>query len=202
MQPVTEPAEGTLSPSNGAPTDKKGQTSFVYTGLSKTNLCLFDAKRQYRYLLTHRWDMDLPLALWIGLNPSTADEYTLDLTLKKIRGFTQRAGLGGFAIVNLYAWRATDPSDLRHVSDPVGRPKNNGIIAAALETKGIEMVIPCWGSLNPYIGMIPRVNEVLSLVNRPMHCLGLTQDGQPKHPSRLGYDTPLVPFPRQKEAQS
>ena len=180
--------------------------SFVRTGMSNTNLCIFDPQRQYRYLLTHRWDSELPLAVWIGLNPSTADEYTLDLTLKKIRGFTERQGLGGFAVVNLYAWRSTDPAQLATVSDPIG-PRNDAVIQSTLQAKNIGMIIPCWGStlpLPPAAGILStavRIGEVMAMLPRTHYCLGLTKNGQPRHPSRLAYDTPFVPFQKTSGAR-
>jgi hypothetical protein len=63
----------------------------------------------------------------IGLNPSTADHRKLDPTLRRVRNFAQKWGLGGFVMLNLFAYRATEPRDMKRAEDPVG-PKNDRYI--------------------------------------------------------------------------
>ena len=54
------------------------------------NECTFSPDRRHRYGLVHRWNplFGDKLVLWIGLNPSTADEAKLDPTLTRIAAFS------------------------------------------------------------------------------------------------------------------
>lgn len=142
---------------------------------------------RYRYTLSREWDENLPRVLWIMLNPSTADAWVDDPTIRRVRGFTERLGCGGFTVVNLFAYRATDPSDLRIISDPIG-PENDAHIADQASRAAISgsKVIAAWGNLSR-----PGKNRAMdllkgSLMNATLHHLGeLTKEGQPRHPLYL-----------------
>ena len=73
----------------------------------------------YRYHLERRWS-DAPFLTFVMLNPSTADAEIDDPTIRRCVGFSKREGAGGIAVVNLYAFRATSPADLRQASAPYG----------------------------------------------------------------------------------
>src|SRR5689334_20041621 len=62
----------------------------------------------YRYRLTRRWG-DGPALLFVMLNPSTADATEDDPTIRRCTGFAKREGMPAIEVVNLFAWRATDP---------------------------------------------------------------------------------------------
>ena len=81
--------------------------------------------RRYRYLLVRRWDNTLPDATFVMLNPSTADERDDDPTIRKCIGFAKRWGCGGIKVVNLYAFRATNPRDCFAAADPIGGPQRS-----------------------------------------------------------------------------
>lgn len=154
---------------------------------------------RYRFRLWRIWDWDMPVDCWIMLNPSTADATDDDLTIKKCRGFSQRGGLaGGIMVVNLYALRATDPADLLRSAHPVGTGTDVWLLA---EARAAGRVIAAWGAnvLHGRVGIGGRDEHVLGLLAArrvPVLCLGTTRDGHPRHPSRLAYDTPFVPFRR------
>lgn len=63
----------------------------------------------YRYELRRTWESSLPILVTIGLNPSTADGYGDDPTIRKEIGFASRWGYGGIVKVNMFAFRSTDP---------------------------------------------------------------------------------------------
>jgi hypothetical protein len=71
----------------------------------------FDDTRKYRYTLLRYWgpSTDMPLVLFIGLNPSTADEKVLDPTVRKCCIWAKEWGYGGMIMMNVYAFRSTDP---------------------------------------------------------------------------------------------
>jgi hypothetical protein len=131
------------------------------------------------------------------LNPSTASAESDDPTVRKCVGFSRRLGAGSIEIGNLFAFRATDPKDLKAAllrgRDCVGLPHaNNALrdIAARADT-----FVVGWGANASHKLLRPRVNEVLALLRGlDVLCLGVGADGQPNHPLMLSYDTPLVPF--------
>jgi hypothetical protein len=71
--------------------------------------------RTYRYALWRIWDQTVPYAMFIGLNPSTADESNDDPTLTRCMGFAKSWGYGGVCMANLFALRSTDPTALKTV---------------------------------------------------------------------------------------
>ena len=77
--------------------------------------------RKYRYVLLRTWDEAKPAVLFIGLNPSTADEEDDDPTILKCINYAKTWGYGKILMVNLFALRSTDPSILIHAADPVGK---------------------------------------------------------------------------------
>jgi len=160
------------------------------TGLfPSTRQTVLSADRRYRYVLWREWgDLDdaSPYALFVGLNPSTADETNDDPTIRRCRRFAQDLGYGALCMVNLFAWRATSPKDMKAAPDPVG-PENDRWLASLSREAGIT--IAAWGVHGAHLG---RDMAVLPLLQEP-HCLGQTAGGQPKHPLYLRADT--RPFP-------
>src|SRR5574337_242506 len=79
---------------------------------------VFSACQRYRYRLTRELDGALFAAAtartitFIMLNPSTADANTDDPTIRRCKGFARGWGYGRLLIVNLFAFRATDPRDM------------------------------------------------------------------------------------------
>lgn len=150
----------------------------------------------YRYSLTRNLGMGDRVVTFIGVNPSTADATTDDATVRKWCGFAKRWGFDRIEVVNLFAYRATDVRALAEVEDPVG-PANNMQIRAAIDRA--QLVVPCWGSrakLPPrLVGRIDLVRVMLRVAGVELKCFGKTQQGDPRHPLMLGYDTALEQWP-------
>ncbi|HEC24975.1 MAG TPA: DUF1643 domain-containing protein, partial [bacterium] len=83
--------------------------------------------RKYRYALWRTWDELKPCAMFIGLNPSTADETEDDPTIKRCINYSKDWGYGGLCMVNLFAFRATSPSDMRASIEPIGSDNDEWI---------------------------------------------------------------------------
>jgi len=79
-----------------------------------------DKTELYRYSLWREWNIDAPKLVFIMLNPSKADAYIDDPTLRRCIGFAKSWGFGSLTVINLFAYRSTKPSELRQVNDPVG----------------------------------------------------------------------------------
>jgi hypothetical protein len=155
---------------------------------------LFSAGRSYRYLLTREWD-DRPPAVFVMLNPSTADAFRLDPTLRRCRGFARDWGCGGFLVLNAFAFRATNPVHLRDHVDPVG-PDNDAVIGRVLGAGGLGPVVLGWGSdvTLRRSGRDAHLVELLGGAGVAPMCLGVTNDGRPRHPLYMSASLTPVPF--------
>ena len=143
-----------------------------------TAAAVMDQAREYRYLLTRIWDPSrLPL-VWVMLNPSTADAFSEDPTIRRCLSFAQREGAGGLVVVNLVGLRSTDPRALLHHADPVGR-HNDVFIRQAVR---MGRVVAAWGAAGVQHNRGAHVTETLTARGVPLSCLGVTSTGQPRHP--------------------
>lgn len=146
----------------------------------------FSECRKYRWTLWRRWNAALAPCVFVGLNPSTADETENDPTIRRCIGFAKLWGLGGLIMLNAFGFRATQPRDMKAQDDPNGHGNDTAIewtSQMAIDAGGI--VIAAWGS---HCGE-DRERHVCQLINRKIHCLGRTKAGRPKHPLYLRADT-------------
>ena len=145
----------------------------------------------FRYTLGRQWGTGRPL-LFIMLNPSTADSAADDPTLLCCIAFAQAHGFGSLEVVNLFAYRATKPADLRAAGYPVG-PETDFHILRAIN--GCAEVCVAWGA---NAAGLARPAEVLAMLKRlsdePPKCLRITKGGQPAHPLYLPRNLRLTPF--------
>lgn len=146
----------------------------------------------YRYRLGRTWDETLRPAVFVMLNPSTADAARDDPTIRRCVGFAKSWGCGGIVVVNLYGWRSADSRALRAAADPVG-PDNDRHIRAAAEQG--HPVVAAWGSVGKPESRVRRVRELLAEVGVPVKCLGLTKFGGPRHPLYVRADAALLDYP-------
>jgi hypothetical protein len=154
---------------------------------------------KYRYVLWRRWDKTKPRLIFIMLNPSIADAYLDDATIRVCMGRARRMDMGGIRVLNLFAYRATYPAELDVVADPIG-PENDHYIERHLGMRDFdgdgrrsEMMIAAWGDGGLRKGYHrERWREVVSIIcgdmGAALYHIGLTKAGQPKHPLRIGYD--------------
>ena len=91
-------------------------------------------------------------------------------------------------MINLFAFRATNPKDMKKSIDPVG-PENNKFLVNLSECAG--KVVAAWGNHGDFAG---RERQVKSLITKQVYCLGKNSNGSPKHPLYLKKDTELVPY--------
>ena len=153
----------------------------------KNSAVLSDCRR-YRYALWRTWDDTLPRVMFIGLNPSTADETTDDPTLRRCMGFARDWGYGGVCTANLFAWRATDPADMKAASDPVGPETDDWLRRLADEA---ALVVAAWGNDGGHLGRSAEVRALLPV----LHCLAMNRSGEPAHPLYQRKDRVAVPMP-------
>lgn len=155
---------------------------------------------EYRYSLIREWDDSNPKrVVFVLLNPSTADDVGEDQTTKVCIEFAKRWGYGSLHIVNLFAYRAKEPNDLKKVKDynkMVGE-HNFRFLKNALQ--GANKIVVAWGEH----GKIQKryMDESLkSLFSYfPLYCFWEIANNQPKHPLGVDYNTSLVEYTYYKQ---
>jgi hypothetical protein len=168
----------------------------------------FSPCEKYRYALWRAWEdyyetdpwrrSGAPLFIVAGLNPSTADETANDPTVRKLIGFAKRHGCGALILVNVCALRSTDPKELARAlkrgEDPVG-PCNEEVIRRASGMALIGVRVAAWGRV-PSKRLEHAAERTRWALGYHPQCFGKNDDGSPKHPLYLPYETPLVPWTR------
>ncbi|HNT86911.1 MAG TPA: DUF1643 domain-containing protein [Candidatus Hydrogenedentes bacterium] len=150
--------------------------------------CTFSPCRRYRYTWEYVWDRSLPPCAFIGLNPSTADEEGPDPTVRRCIAYARGWGYGRLIMLNLFAFRATDPRDMKAEDEPVGAPENNGTLRekAGYVTMMGGVVVAAWGNHGAHQGRSAFVRVLLA--GLPLHYLTMTKSGEPGHPLYLRAD--------------
>ena len=155
--------------------------------MNKYHTAQFSSDRKYRYALWRIWNNEKPYVLFIGLNPSTADETEDDPTIRRCIQFAKDWEYGGICMVNLFAFRATDPKVIKNSIDPIGSENDMWLINLSQEA---GFTIAAWGTNGSYQNRDKEVMELLPHI----WCLGTTKNGFPKHPLYLRKDTEYKKF--------
>lgn len=136
----------------------------------------------YRYRLSRRWGPGRHLT-FVMLNPSTADQFKNDPTVSRCMKRAKALGSGGVEVVNLFAFRATNPRDMIDSAeagiDIVGPLNDEAILDAC---KGAAMVVCAWGTHGSLYSRAAFVKQGLLASRTPLHVLTINLDGSPKHP--------------------
>jgi hypothetical protein len=150
--------------------------------VSSDSGAVFSSCRRWRYLLWRRWDAARPVANFLMLNPSTADERQLDPSCTRARRYAERWGFGTVLITNIFAWRATDPEEMKAARDPVGRGNDRAILRAARES---ALVVCAWGNHGVHLGRADAVRKLLRRAKIEARVLRINAGGEPAHPLYL-----------------
>ena len=138
----------------------------------------FSTCRNYRYALWRTWDKAKPYVMFVGLNPSTADENYDDPTIIRCINSARAWGFGGLCMTNLFAFRATQPAALMKAKNPVGDANDRWLSKLSKET---ELVVAAWGNDGLFLN---RANVVAKTLPN-LHCLKINKSGAPAHPLYL-----------------
>lgn len=152
---------------------------------------VFSPCKLFRYRLWRRWAGGNH-CLFVLANPSTADEQIDDPTMRRCRGFAKAWGYDAFEVVNIFAFRSTDPHGLDDVADRVG-PDNDWHIQDAATRA--SLIVAAWGVGTGAPWFAERAAVVRGML-RGACCLGFTASGQPKHPLYIAARTSLRPLAR------
>ena len=156
-------------------------------GLLVNKNATFSDCRKYRYALSRTWNGKKKTILFIGLNPSTADEKIDDPTIRRCINYAQNWGYGSLLMVNLFAYRATMPTELKNVKNPIGNDNDLHIIELS---KKVDLSVAAWGNEG---SLLNRDKEVKKLIPN-LKCLKINKSGQPAHPLYQKKDLKLIKY--------
>jgi len=140
----------------------------------------------FRYSLHRIWDYEKPLVMFVGLNPSTANENDDDPTIRRVRRFASDWGFGGFYMVNCFPMVTPKPEELQTVNFDINLMKVKSVSEKCSE------VIFTWGNFKE----VPEhsADEIMAGMFPNAKCLGKNANGSPKHPLYLKADTIRIPY--------
>lgn len=130
---------------------------------------------KHRYALWRIWDRSKPLAMFIGLNPSTANADSDDPTIQSVTRLSRFNGYGGFYMMNCWSYIATEPKDLDTCAGNIENAEWLGQISNKCKD-----VIFAWGNFKIVIDH--RRDRILSGMFPNAKCIGQNKNGSPSHP--------------------
>jgi hypothetical protein len=172
----------------------------------------FSANRRFRYTWWRRWS-DGPVAAFLMLNPSAADETQTDNTVTRCLTFvrTWPERYGALIVVNISPLVSTDRFAMYGAADRAGEPGRN-IAHIARVTRLAHRVIFAFGASADHPSVrdlrdaaIEAVNERALLHPLPLldhaehyvvepHALRITKNGWPEHPLYVPGSAKPVPY--------
>ena len=151
---------------------------------------IFSDCKKYRYALFRIWDKERGKIAFIGLNPSTADEIKNDSTVSTCIRHAKSWGFGGMIMLNIFAYRATDPKKMKSADNPIGT-KNDQAIKKYTGLREVSKVICAWGNDGAYLNRGREVCEAIIERRVVTYAFKVNQSGEPHHPLYLPKD--IVP---------
>lgn len=150
-----------------------------------------DSERRFRYALWRVWRPDDDKLLFIGLNPSTANNIKDDPTIRRLVGFAKSWGFGGLFVGNLFSLVTANPGNLWFSPSPEQPNGPNDVALKRMRELSMKVLVG-WGNEGRNAGTRPK--EVLALVGDPVFCLRTTIAGEPNHPLYMPLSSHLIPY--------
>lgn len=160
----------------------------------------FSPCRKYRYALWRIWDETKPLVMFIGLNPSTANENDTttgnDNTISKVKKIARNNGYGGLYMMNCFPLISTNPDILESFYNTENHAFEDGLNWHCIDEvaeKCLDVVF-AWGNFK-----VVTVRSALMEKSFPdALCLHINKNGSPKHPLYCRDDSKLIPYENSK----
>ena len=155
-----------------------------------------DFYTEYRYILGTRGQKPL---ICIGVNPSTAEPDNLDNTLKSVQRIAHHNGFDNFIMFNVYAQRATRPSDMEKTRNEALHRANMEAFDYILGLSEAPAVWAAWGNIieqRPYLkSCVQDMIDIGENHGAAWFTAGKrSTKGHPHHPLYLRKDSGLDPF--------
>ena len=147
----------------------------------------FSECRKYRYWLSRIWDEQKPMVMFIGLNPSTANETSDDNTIRKVKAIAMNLGYGGVYMLNCFPFISTDPKAL----EVHGNTATNDNWLYLIRARCKDIVF-AWGNFD-IVKQHGRDKELAGMFPEAK-ALHINKNGSPKHPLYCRSDIQLKEF--------
>jgi hypothetical protein len=147
----------------------------------------FSSCCKYRYKLWRIWDESKPLIMFIGLNPSKADETHDDPTVSKCQRYARQWGYGGIIMANIFAYCTSVPAEMKKALEPIGCDNDDALMEMAPKA---DIVVAAWGNHGTHMGRSLNVKRLF----HNLHYLKLNKTGEPAHPLYLKSNVSPIPW--------
>ena len=145
---------------------------------------VFSTCREYRWRLNRYISDSKKELIFIGLNPSLANSFHDDPTLRRLVAFAGNWGYGSLIVVNLFARISKSPKSLKTCNDPIGWNNDlelDKIINYWSKQELCDLWIG-WGVNGKFMNRDVRLLRKIRNSSKKPLVIGLTKDGHPKHP--------------------
>lgn len=149
----------------------------------------FSNDRKYRYILSRIWGAQKPIVMFIGLNPSTANEDKDDATIKKIEKICKHNGFDGFYMLNLFGLVTAYPKVLKENFEIAIGENDKHLLEIA---DRVNKIVCCWGNFPQAQSRAEIVKKMFP--NNELLCLKKNKSGSPKHPLYCYDNNELIDF--------
>ncbi|HYG19895.1 MAG TPA: DUF1643 domain-containing protein [Ohtaekwangia sp.] len=151
----------------------------------QVSYAIFSADEKHRLGLYRLWNNDMPAAMVIGLNPSTANDHDDDPTIGFVRRVLDNNGYGSLYMLNLFTMITPYPTHLERDKD------ETGVLNTWRETApSCKDIIFAWGQF-PTHG---RHKLAIKEFGDRALCFGKNKNGTPRHPMYLKPNTKLIKY--------
>lgn len=153
----------------------------------------FSQDMKYRYILTRSWDSTSRKCNFLMMNPSTADEFKLDPTVRRCLIWAIKWGYSELIVTNLFAYRSTDVSQIYKVTDPIG-PENDKYLLEIMEQCKDGLIVCAFGGNGLYLNRHWDLFNLADKIDAKLHYLKLNNDSTPSHPLYLPNISKPIPW--------
>jgi len=152
----------------------------------KSIICLPINDTTKRFLLGKKGNQEL---LAIALNPSTANEVTLDPTSRNVETLAVNNNCDGWYMVNLYPGRTSKPEFLPKTPDELLLIENYSFIKKLIDSNdfNITKVLLCWGNgVDSFSYLKESSKTIIAILEKhkvSCYYMKMTGAGNPYHPA-------------------
>jgi len=156
------------------------------------NKCEFSPDQKYRYYLQRNFKKNAKnLLVFIMLNPSTANEQYNDPTVERCQNHALNKNYDGMIILNIFAYRTTNPKQLLQTKNPIGEKNNQTIINTI---KKHQNIICAWGNHGKILNRSNEIKKILKKHRKKTQAFEITKQNEPKHPLYIPYNKKLKQY--------
>lgn len=152
--------------------------------------------RCFRYALWRTWRPSVDRLLFIGLNPSTANQYKDDPTVTRLVNLAKAWGFGSVFVGNLFSYVSSWPGDLEKSEAQEALGDLNDTALAEMRTLCNKVMVG-WGDYGKPFN--DRINRVLGIIGPPVYCIKTNRSGEPVHPLYQPASSRLEPYTRKEK---